>query len=89
MSKAHIMNEVHIGQPIGSGGTAAPDHAAWLRLAAAPTFAAMGLWNGFFAPHPDVICMAMQASPLSGMTIMYLLMSAFHLSPWLKLISRH
>ena len=27
------------------------------------------------------------ASPLSGMALMYLLMSAFHLAPWLKLIS--
>jgi hypothetical protein len=28
------------------------------------------------------------ASPLGGMVPMYLLMSAFHLAPWLKLISR-
>jgi hypothetical protein len=27
------------------------------------------------------------ASPLSGMVPMYVLMSAFHLAPWLKLIS--
>jgi hypothetical protein len=28
------------------------------------------------------------ASPLGGMVPMYLLMSAFHAGPWLKLISR-
>jgi hypothetical protein len=31
---------------------------------------------------------AHDASPLSGMLPMYALMSAFHLAPWLKLISR-
>jgi hypothetical protein len=37
--------------------------------------------------QPDVLCAAEHASPLSGMTAMYLLMSAFHLPPWLKLIA--
>ena len=32
--------------------------------------------------------MGMHAPPLSGMAPMYLLMSAFHASPWLELISR-
>jgi hypothetical protein len=42
----------------------------------------------FFSGRPDMLCMSMQgSSPMSGMTLMYLLMSAFHLSPWLKLIS--
>jgi hypothetical protein len=40
------------------------------------------------ADMPDVLCSAAQgASPLSGMAMMYLLMSAFHLAPWLKLVS--
>ena len=34
----------------------------------------------------DALCSG--ASPLSGMVPMYLLMSAFHLAPWLKLISQ-
>jgi hypothetical protein len=34
----------------------------------------------------DALCSA-DASPLSGMALMYLLMSAFHLAPWLKLIA--
>ncbi len=69
-------------------GNAAPGMARWLGLAAAPTFSAMALWTGFFNGHPDMLCMAMQgSSPMSGMTVMYLLMSAFHLPPWLELIS--
>jgi hypothetical protein len=34
----------------------------------------------------DMLCSAMHASPLGGMMPMYLLMSAFHLAPWLRLI---
>jgi hypothetical protein len=35
----------------------------------------------------DLLCAAAQdSSPLSGMVWMYLLMSAFHSPPWLKLI---
>ena len=61
----------------------------WLRLAAAPTFAIMALLTGVLGGGPpDMLCSAAQdASPLSGMVPMYLLMSAFHSSPWLKLIS--
>jgi hypothetical protein len=37
--------------------------------------------------QPDILSAAEHTSPLSGMTPMYLLMSAFHSPPWLKLIS--
>jgi hypothetical protein len=62
--------------------------ADWLCLAAAPTFAIMALLTGVFGGGPpDVLCSAAQdASPLSGMVPMYLLMSAFHSAPWLRLI---
>jgi hypothetical protein len=62
----------------------------WLCLAAAPTFAIMALLTGVFgAGSPDMLCSAApDASPLTGMVPMYLLMSAFHSAPWLKLISR-
>jgi hypothetical protein len=70
-------------------GHAASGLAGWLGLAAAPTFALMALWTAFFTGQPDMLCMAMQgSSPVSGMTVMYMLMSAFHVAPWLKFISR-
>ena len=57
-----------------------------LYLAAAPTFALMALLTGMLGGgSPDALCSG--ASPLSGMLPMYLLMSAFHLAPWLKLNS--
>ena len=72
------------------GNAAAFGVADWLCLAAAPTFAVMALltsvWGG---DQPDLLCSAAQdVSPLSGMVPMYVLMSAFHSAPWLRLISR-
>ena len=72
-------------------GDAAPRGAAdWLGLAAAPTFAVMALLTGIGSGGPaDLLCSAMShASALGGMVPMYLLMSAFHLGPWLRLLSR-
>ena len=78
-----------------TGGTRAPARdndtaigaADFLYLAAAPTFAVMALLTSVLGGGPfDALCSS--ASPLSGMVPMYLLMSAFHLAPWLKLISR-
>jgi hypothetical protein len=55
--------------------------ADWLCLAAAPTFAIMALLTAVLgAAQPDMHCSA------AGMIPMYLLMSAFHSPPWLKLI---
>jgi hypothetical protein len=63
--------------------------ADWLCFAAAPTFAMMALLTGILGGgSPDMLCSSVQdASPLTGMVPMYLLMSAFHSAPWLKLIS--
>lgn len=61
--------------------------ADWLCLAAAPTFAIMALLTGVSGGRADFLCSAESASPLGGMVPMYLLMSAFHLAPWLRLIS--
>ncbi len=88
------MSETHTGRR-GSGaircenGNAAAIGAAdWLYLAAAPTFAIMALLTGVLGGgSPDALCLIVSASPLSGMVPMYLLMSAFHLAPWLKLFS--
>ncbi len=63
--------------------------ADWLCLAAAPAFAIMALLTGVDGGPADMFCSAAQhASPLSGMEPMYLLMSAFHSAPWLKLVAR-
>jgi hypothetical protein len=74
-----------------SGHAPALGAAGWLSLAAAPTFAIMALLTGVGGGPPDMLCSAApDVSPLSGMVLMYLLMSAFHSAPWLKLISgRH
>jgi hypothetical protein len=62
--------------------------ADWLCLAAAPTFAIMALLTCVLGGGPlDMLCSAARdASPLSGMAPMYLLMSAFHSAPWLTLL---
>jgi hypothetical protein len=75
--------------PDESGSAAALGAADWLCLAAAPTFAMMALLTGVLGGGTmEMLCSAAQrASPLGGMVPMYLLMSAFHSAPWLKLIS--
>ena len=64
--------------------------ADWLGLAAAPVFAIMALLTAVLGGgQMAMICSATQeTSPLGGMIPMYLLMSAFHSVPWLKLIAR-
>jgi hypothetical protein len=60
--------------------------ADWLGLAAAPTFATMTLMTAAFGRGMEPLCSA-HGSLMSGMAPMYLMMSAFHVSPWLRLIS--
>jgi len=76
------------GNETGRRDNAAPALAGWLSLAAAPTFAAMALVTWASGGDADMICSMHAMSPLGGMVPMYLLMSAFHLSPWLKLATR-
>jgi hypothetical protein len=68
--------------------TASLGAADWLSLAAAPTFAIMALLTGALGGPPDILCLGQNASSLAGMVPMYVLMSAFHSAPWLKLLSR-
>jgi hypothetical protein len=59
-----------------------------LSLAAAPTFAVMALASALHdGSMPAMLCGA-DASPFTGMVAMYLLMTAFHLPPWLPLVTR-
>jgi hypothetical protein len=82
-------------QPTGTGIEGGPRKpgrlrpADWLSLAAAPTFAVMALLTAVLGGGPmNMLCPAAEhTSPLSGMIPMYLLMSAFHSPPWLKVIS--
>jgi hypothetical protein len=47
----------------------------------------MALLTGVLGGGPaELLCSAAHVSPLSGMVTMYLLMSAFRVAPWLKLI---
>jgi hypothetical protein len=61
----------------------------WLSLAAAPIFAIMALLTAIQdGGMPGMLCSAAHdAWPLTGMVPMYLLMSAFHSAPWLRLIT--
>ena len=87
------MSEAHIGvhgcdaMP-ANGNDVARTAADWLYLAAAPTFAIMALLTGVLGGgRADGLCSIAGMSPLAGMMPMYLLMTAFHLAPWLKLIA--
>jgi hypothetical protein len=92
--RAEDVSEAHPGEGAcsvirhDSGNTVVRSTGDWLCLAATPTFAVMALLTGLFGSGtPDIFCSAAHdASPLSGMVAMYLLMSVFHSAPWLKLI---
>ncbi len=82
-------SRLQMSMPRTDADAIAHSAADWLSLAAAPTFALMALLTAAFGGTPDMLCAALQgSSPLSGMVPMYLLMSAFHLAPWLRLIAR-
>jgi len=88
------MSKLYCGGPDGgamsreSGNAAALGLADWLCLAATPAFAVMALLTGVLGgASPDAMCSMASASLLGGMVPMYLLMSAFHSAPWLRLIS--
>ena len=83
-----VMREM-AGARARNGDAAALGAADWLSLAATPTFAFMALLTGVFGAPQDAFCVTShEASSLSGMLVMYLLMSAFHAASWLRLISR-
>ncbi len=89
MTAAHPAGATETGHRDGEGAGVALLAADWLRLAAAPTFAIMALLTGVLGSGAAyMLCPAVgPASPLTGMTAMYGLMCAFHLTPWLRLIS--
>ena len=58
-----------------------------LSLSAAPTFAVMALMTAPLG-GAEPMCPAAHGSLIGGMAAMYGLMSAFHVAPWLRLVSR-
>jgi hypothetical protein len=88
MNNAHPREVLQFKEHAGSCHMAASGAAGWLGLAAAPTFVVIALLTGVQeSGEPDIFCSAMhKASFLGGMAPMYVLMAAFHLDPWLKLI---
>ena len=72
------------GGPPKPGRLGAAD---WLGLAAAPAFAGMALLSVILGSG-ETICAAGPegASLLTGMVPMYVLMSAFHAAPWLRVL---
>jgi hypothetical protein len=88
MTEAHSVCATGGASCGDQGAVAALGIANWLCLAATPTFTIMAVLTSVIGGGPmDMLCSAAPASPLSGMVPMYLLMSAFHSPPWLKLIS--
>jgi hypothetical protein len=63
------------------------DVAGRLGLAAAPTFALMGWISAVGSPGMTMCSAVPTFVPINDMALMYLLMSFFHLSPWLKILS--
>lgn len=61
---------------------------AWIALAAAPVFALMAVLSLVDGPAPALCSAGPGLLPFDGMTAMYLLMTLFHLPPWLTLARR-
>jgi len=76
---------ITLTQPYEARRQTASRMADGLCLAATPAFAALALAT---AGGGDMICTMPGLSALSGMSLMYLLMSVFHAAAWLKRIAR-
>jgi hypothetical protein len=63
--------------------------AAWLSLAATPSFALMALLTADRSGSAAHLLCGATDSPLSGMVPMYVLMSVFHAAPWLRLLDNN
>lgn len=88
MTPANSVNAAGGASRDDAGVAAALGITKWLCLAATPTFALMALLTSILGGGSmEPLCAAGPGSPLNGMVSMYLLMSAFHSAPWLKLIA--
>jgi hypothetical protein len=88
MTRANPADATGAASRDDAGAPAALGITKWLCLAATPTFAMMALLTSVLGGGSmELLCSAGHGSPLNGMVSMYLLMSAFHSAPWLKLIA--
>ena len=70
------------------GDAAGTPATSLLALAAAPTFVGMALWSAVADGPAEMMCSgAGSVLSLNVMAAMYALMSVFHVSPWLTLLS--
>jgi hypothetical protein len=90
MSQGDPENGVGQGSRARRGRAIARGVADRLHLAAAPAFALMALLTAVQEAGADRMrCMGMSgASVLDSMSLMYLLMSAVHAAPWIRLAAR-
>ena len=98
MAKAHNVHPAASSQCCGRSAGTPLSHrsravlrnvADSLHLAAAPAFAGMALLAGLDGGgSAAALCTTHGGSPVSGMALMYALMSAVHLAPWLQWASR-
>jgi hypothetical protein len=70
-----------------AGARRVKDVAGWISLAGSPTFALMAWIAAADAPRTIICASASDMLPNNGMAWMYLLMSLFHVAPWLRLAS--
>ena len=88
MSEAHVAHDACSSIRHRSANAAARRITDWLSLGATPTFAVMALLTIVGDGPQNTLCLGTNhASLLNGMGVMYVLMSAFHLAPWLKLVA--
>ena len=88
MTEIHAVNAPPSARVENEDTAAAVSMAHGLYFAATPTFAIMALLTGLDGSPMDKLCSTGPGERLGGMVAMYMLMSAFHSPPWLKLIGR-
>ncbi len=74
-------------EKVGSSSKLTSDASGWIGLAATPTFALMA-WISASGSQDIMMCSgASTFVSVNSMAVMYVLMSLFHLPPWMKLFA--